>query len=44
VRVVFGFERDTKSAPWLLRSYKVVVPMPRAIEEPPPPPPPAKKK
>jgi hypothetical protein len=45
VRVVFGFERDTKSAPWLLRSYKVVVPMPRAIEDqPPPPPPPAKKK
>jgi hypothetical protein len=43
VRVAFGFERDSKSAPWLLRSYKVVVPMPRAIEETPPPAP-AKKK
>jgi hypothetical protein len=32
VRVVFGFERDTKAAPWRLRSFKLVVPMPRADE------------
>lgn len=45
VRVVFGFERDSKLSPWILRSFKLVVPMPRAVEEapPPPPPPPAKK-
>ena len=30
VRAVFGFERDTKSAAWRLRSLKIVVPMPRA--------------
>jgi len=27
---VFGFYRASKSAPWQLRSLKVVVPMPRA--------------
>lgn len=30
VRCVFGFYRVSKSAPWLLRSLKIVVPMPRA--------------
>lgn len=30
VRCVFGFTRTSKAAPWLLRSFKVVVPMPRA--------------
>jgi hypothetical protein len=30
VRCVFGFYRESKSAPWLLRSLKIVVPMPRA--------------
>ena len=30
VRCVFGFYRASKSAPWQLRSLKVVVPMPRA--------------
>ena len=30
VRCVFGFYRVSKSAPWQLRSLKVVVPMPRA--------------
>jgi hypothetical protein len=30
VRCVFGFSRTSKSAPWQLRSLKVVVPMPRA--------------
>jgi len=34
VRCVFGFSRASKSAPWLLRSLKVVVPMPRADVEP----------
>ena len=29
VRVVFGFERTAKATPWQLRSFKVVVPMPR---------------
>jgi hypothetical protein len=32
VRVVFGFERNSKTAPWQLRSFKIVVPMPRADE------------
>lgn len=32
VRCVFGFTRTSKAAPWLLRSLKVVVPMPRADE------------
>jgi hypothetical protein len=32
VRVVFGFERSSKSSPWALRSFKLVVPMPRADE------------
>ena len=32
VRVVFGFQRSSKSAPWQLRSFKLVVPMPRADE------------
>ena len=30
VRVVFGFERASKTTPWQLRSFKLVVPMPRA--------------
>ena len=34
VRTVFGFERDTKAAPWALSSLKVVVPMPRADDAP----------
>lgn len=34
VRCVFGFNRASKSAPWQLRSLKVVVPMPRAELEP----------
>jgi hypothetical protein len=34
VRCVFGFTRTSKSAPWQLRSLKVVVPMPRADIEP----------
>ena len=32
VRVVFGFERENKSDPWQLKSFKLVVPMPRAQE------------
>jgi hypothetical protein len=32
VRVVFGFERPTKTATWSLRSFKLVLPMPRADE------------
>ena len=36
VRVVFGFTRPSKTARWQLRSYKVVVPMPRPDEEHPP--------
>lgn len=32
VRTVFGFERASKSTPWLLRSFKLVLPMPRADE------------
>ena len=35
VRVVLGFERSVKAAPWQLHSLKVVVPMPRAVEDPP---------
>ncbi|MEO6771640.1 MAG: hypothetical protein ABI467_01295 [Kofleriaceae bacterium] len=32
VRTVFGFERQSKTAPWQLRSFKLVLPMPRADE------------
>jgi hypothetical protein len=32
VRVVFGFYRRSKADPWKLRSFKVVLPMPRAAE------------
>ncbi|MFT3693563.1 MAG: hypothetical protein QM831_10520 [Kofleriaceae bacterium] len=32
VRVVFGFERSSKSSAWQLRSFKLVLPMPRADE------------
>jgi hypothetical protein len=39
VRVVFGFERTGKTAPWQLRSFKLVLPMPRAEVEPLPAPP-----
>jgi hypothetical protein len=34
VRCVFGFTRASKSSPWQLRSFKVVVPMPRADLDP----------
>ncbi|HSN25335.1 MAG TPA: hypothetical protein VLT45_03590, partial [Kofleriaceae bacterium] len=30
VRCVLGFTRESKAAPWQLRSFKIVVPMPRA--------------
>ena len=33
VRTVFGFERNALNAPWLLRSLKIVEPMPRAEDE-----------
>lgn len=32
VRTVFGFERASRSTPWQLRSFKLVLPMPRADE------------
>jgi len=32
VRCVLGFTRESKASPWQLRSFKVVVPMPRADE------------
>ncbi|MDX2094231.1 MAG: hypothetical protein SFX73_40745 [Kofleriaceae bacterium] len=32
VRAVFGFYRRGKTVPWKLRSYKIVLPMPRAGE------------
>lgn len=32
VRTVFGFERASKTTPWQLRSFKLVLPMPRADE------------
>lgn len=34
VRVDFGFSRESKTAAWQLRRMKIVVPMPRADEEP----------
>lgn len=34
VRVIFGFYRRSKANPWKLRSFKVVLPMPRADEQP----------
>jgi len=34
VRTTFGFTRTGKAAPWQLRSYKIVVPVPRAADEP----------
>ena len=34
VRTIFGFTRTGKTAPWQLRSYKIVVPVPRAADEP----------
>jgi X-X-X-Leu-X-X-Gly heptad repeat protein len=50
VRTVFGFFRGSKHNPWKLRSFKIVLPMPRGTDEaaprpagleaPPPPPPP----
>jgi hypothetical protein len=36
VRVIFGFNRASKSDPWKLLSLKTVVPMPRLDEAPPP--------
>jgi X-X-X-Leu-X-X-Gly heptad repeat protein len=47
VRTVFGFFRRSKLDPWKLRSFKIVLPMPRvaddAVDKPtgPPPPPPS---
>jgi X-X-X-Leu-X-X-Gly heptad repeat protein len=51
VRVVFGLYRGSKRDPWQLRSFKVVLPMPRGVEDtalvpdappsPPSPPPPS---
>lgn len=32
VRIVFGFSRDERALPWQLRSFKAVLPMPRADE------------
>lgn len=32
VRAIFGFYRRSKTVPWKLRSYKIVLPMPRAGE------------
>ena len=43
VRVVFGFERSSKSSPWALRSFKLVVPMPRADDNAAPTPLPLKR-
>lgn len=40
VRVIFGFYRRSKTNPWKLRSFKTVLPMPRADEQSLPPPPP----
>ena len=34
VRVIFGFYRRSKTTPWKLRSFKTVLPMPRAGEQP----------
>ncbi|MBA3455671.1 MAG: hypothetical protein H0T42_21430 [Deltaproteobacteria bacterium] len=34
VRVTFGFYRRSKTMPWKLRSFKTVLPMPRADEQP----------
>jgi hypothetical protein len=33
-RTVFAFSRTGKTAPWLLRSFKIVLPMPRQTETP----------
>ena len=35
VRAVFGFFRSARGAPWKLRSFKIVLPMPRAAEDAP---------
>jgi hypothetical protein len=35
VRTVFGFFRLSKGAPWKLRSFKMVLPMPRAADDTP---------
>lgn len=37
VRVVYGFYRRSKTDPWKLRSFKIVLPMPRATEVAKPP-------
>ena len=39
VRTVFGLFRSSKANPWKLRSFKIVLPMPRAADEPAKPPP-----
>ena len=33
VRAIFGFYRSSKTEPWKLRSFKLVLPMPRADEQ-----------
>jgi len=33
VRAIFGFYRSSKTQPWKLRSFKLVLPMPRADEQ-----------
>ncbi len=38
VRAIFGFYRRSKANPWKLRSFKIVLPMPRAGERLMPPP------
>jgi hypothetical protein len=38
VRVVLGFERESKDAHWQLRSFKLIEPMPRAESDSPTPP------
>ncbi len=39
VRTIIGLTRASKTAPWLLRSFKTVVPVPRAADLPKKPPP-----
>jgi hypothetical protein len=42
VRAIFGFYRGSKTQPWKLRSFKLVLPMPRADEQEVPRPAPVK--
>jgi len=43
VRAAFGFQRNGEQAPWVLHSFKIVLPMPRAEDETAPGAPPATK-